>query len=88
MRKWLSFVLCIVIAGNAHARKDCTELKGEIDAKITANGVPHYRLDIVETTEDTTTLGKAKVVGTCDGGTKQIVYERLAPASATELAKR
>lgn len=53
-------------------RKDCNELKGEIEAKIKKNGVEKFTLDIVE--KDAQTDGK--VVGTCDGGTKKIVYKR------------
>jgi len=53
-------------------RKDCNELKGEIEAKIKANGVEKFTLDIVE--KDAQAEGK--VVGTCDGGTKKIVYKR------------
>jgi hypothetical protein len=53
-------------------RKDCTELKGEIDAKIKKNGVEKFSLDIV----DADAQAEGKVVGTCDGGTKKIVYKR------------
>jgi hypothetical protein len=53
-------------------RKDCTELKGEIDAKIKKNGVPMYTLDVVEMDAQ----AEGKVVGTCDGNTKKIVYKR------------
>ena len=53
-------------------RKDCNELKGEIEAKIKQNGVEKFTLDIVE--KDAQADGK--VVGTCDGGTKKIVYKR------------
>jgi Protein of unknown function (DUF1161) len=53
-------------------RKDCNELKGEIDAKIKKNGVEKFSLDIV----DTDAQAEGKVVGTCDGGTKKIVYKR------------
>jgi len=56
----------------AQQRKDCNELKGEIEAKIKKNGVEKFTLDIVE--KDAQTDGK--VVGTCDGGTKKIVYKR------------
>ena len=54
-------------------RKDCNELKGEIDAKIKKNGVEKFTLDIVEMDAQIT---EGKVVGTCDGGTKKIVYKR------------
>lgn len=52
--------------------KPCEELKAEIDAKIKKNGVKEFTLTIVEKSaaED------GKVVGTCDGGTKKIVYKR------------
>jgi hypothetical protein len=53
-------------------RKDCNELKGEIDAKIKKNGVEKFSLDIV----DADAQAEGKVVGTCDGGTKKIVYKR------------
>jgi hypothetical protein len=55
-------------------RKDCEELKSEIDAKIKANGVPVYTLEIVP--NDQVKEGDGQVVGSCDGGTKKIVYKR------------
>jgi len=53
-------------------RKDCGELKSEIEAKIKKNGVDKFTLDIV----DQEAQADGKVVGTCDGGTKKIVYKR------------
>jgi hypothetical protein len=53
-------------------RKPCEELKGEIDAKIRKNGVEVFTLDIV----DMDAQPDGKVVGTCDGQTKKIVYKR------------
>ena len=53
-------------------RKDCGELKGEIEAKIKQNGVEKFSLDVVEADKQT----EGKVVGTCEGGTKKIVYKR------------
>ncbi len=52
--------------------KPCDELKTEIAAKIDANKVTSYTLEIVETDK----VGDAKVVGSCDGGTKKITYSR------------
>jgi len=52
--------------------KPCEELKGEIEAKIKANGVTDFTLTIV----DKDAAEDGKVVGTCDGGTKKIVYKR------------
>lgn len=53
-------------------KKGCDELKGEIEAKIKKNGVEKFTLDIV----DKDAQADGKVVGTCDGGTKKIVYKR------------
>ena len=51
----------------------CEQLKGEIDAKIKANGVSHYSLRIV----DKGTATDGQVVGGCSAGKKEIVYKRL-----------
>lgn len=52
--------------------KPCEELKTEIAAKIDAKGVKNYTLEIVASDQ----AGDKKVVGSCDGGTKKIVYVR------------
>ena len=66
-------VVGLVISGPALAqRKDCGELKGEIEAKIKKNGVEKFSLDVVEADKQ----AEGKVVGTCDGGMKKIVYKR------------
>jgi hypothetical protein len=70
-----ALVAAAVTSGPAFAqgmRKDCTELKGEIEAKIKKNGVEKFSLDVV----DADAQAEGKVVGTCDGGTKKIVYKR------------
>jgi len=73
MRKIALGVLLIVAATPALAQpKDCGELKAEIDAKITNNGVQEFTTTIVD--KDAEVDGK--VVGTCAGGTKKIVYKR------------
>jgi hypothetical protein len=66
-------VVGLVISGPALAqRKDCGELKSEIEEKIKKNGVEKFSLDVVESDKQ----AEGKVVGTCDGGTKKIVYKR------------
>ena len=54
-------------------RKACEELKMEIAAKLDAKGVKNYTLTIVDAKEVKET---DKVVGSCDGGTKRILYTR------------
>jgi len=81
MKTWtvaaaLLFV-CTYGAGQT-ARKPCEELKAEIAKKLDAKNVAGYSLEIVDKGKE----GEGKVVGTCDGGTKSIVYSKTAPAPA------
>jgi hypothetical protein len=66
-------VVGLAVSGPALAqKKDCGELKTEIEAKIKKNGVDKFSLDVVEADKQ----AEGKVVGTCDGGTKKIVYKK------------
>lgn len=56
-------------------RKDCEELKSEINTKIVNNGVKAFTLEIVSPDQTKESEGW-KVVGTCDGGAKRIIYKR------------
>ncbi|HJT60284.1 MAG TPA: DUF1161 domain-containing protein [Burkholderiales bacterium] len=68
-----ALVTGLIVSGPALAqRKDCGELKGEIEAKIKKNGVDKFTLDVLEADAQS----DGKVVGTCDGGSKKIVYKR------------
>src|SRR5258708_6601434 len=89
MRTLVAIVALAFAASPALAqtqRKDCGELKTEIETKIRNNGVKVFTLTVVgkDTAED------GKVVGTCDGGTNKIVYKRgvaEAPRETTGEAK-
>ena len=75
MKVLIAIVASLLIAAPALAqRKDCEELKSEIDAKIKKNGVKEFSLEIVP--NDQVKEGEGVVVGSCDGGTKKIVYKR------------
>jgi hypothetical protein len=66
-------MLVLGLSGSVWAqRKPCEELKAEIDAKIRKNGVETFTLAVVDMTAE----ADGKVVGTCDGQTKKIVYKR------------
>ena len=68
-----AMVLAMGLTGSAWAqKKDCAELKGEIEAKIKKNGVDKFSLDVV----DANAQADGKVVGTCEGGSKKIVYKK------------
>jgi len=73
MKKFLLAVCLLSIAGTALAAgKPCEEMKSEIAAKIDAKGASGYSLEVVDKGAST----DAKVVGSCEGGTKEIVYKR------------
>ena len=75
------------VCAHAQAAKPCEELKSEIAAKLDGKGVQSYSLDIVAKDQD----AEGKVVGTCGGGTKKIVYHRgaaAAQAAANTAGKR
>jgi hypothetical protein len=73
MKKFMLAVGLLSLAGAAFADgKPCEELKAEIAAKIDAKGTSNYSLEIV----DKGAAAGGKVVGTCEKGTKEIVYKR------------
>ena len=57
------------------APKDCEELRKEIEVKIQANAVPSYTLEIVSK-EEADKHDVAMVVGTCENGSKAIIYQK------------
>jgi hypothetical protein len=63
----------------AEGPKPCEELKSEIAKKLDANGAKAYTLEIVAKDKD----AEGKVVGSCEAGTKKIMYVKTpAPANA------
>jgi hypothetical protein len=73
VKKFLLAAGLLSIAGTTLAAgKSCDELKAEIDAKIQARGASSYTLEVVEKGS----AGDKQVVGTCEGGSKEIVYQR------------
>lgn len=74
MRSLLSTLALLLMAGSAWAApKPCEELKQEIEIKIQANNVQSYTLEIVANDE---VQDQSMVVGSCDGGSKKIIYQR------------
>jgi len=65
-------------------RKPCEDLKAEIAKKLDAKGVVGYTLDAVDKGKE---AADAKIVGSCDGGTKSIVYTRGGTAAAPKPAE-
>jgi len=69
----------VPLCGRAQG-KPCEDLKTEIAAKLDAKGVKSYTLDIVDKDKD----AEGKVVGTCEGGSKKIVYTKSSAAPAAK----
>ena len=82
MRPLVTMAVLLVASASAFAQaaKPCEELKAEIAKKLDAKGVKSYSLDIMAKDDKE---GDGKVVGTCEGGTKKIVYLRTSTPPQT-----
>ena len=69
----LAVLLGLLSTSVLAAPKPCDELRAEIEVKIQAAGVASYTLEIVPNDEAT---DPNMVVGSCDGGTKKIIYQK------------
>ncbi|WP_226500676.1 DUF1161 domain-containing protein [Pseudomonas sp. RSB 5.4] len=75
MKKFILAVGLLSLAGGAFAAgKPCDQLEKEIKDKLEAKGVHGYALQIVDKAGNTGANGQT--VGTCEGGSKLIVYKR------------
>jgi hypothetical protein len=85
MRKLLLAACLLGFSVSAFA--SCDDLKSQIDAKLQAKGVTAYSLEIVPVAQPAAAAASStaatpakdttgKVVGTCEGDTKQIIYKR------------
>jgi hypothetical protein len=67
------------------AMASCDDLKAQIDSKLQAKGVKEYTLEVrpikkeeVKAPDKEASKEKdGKVVGTCEGDSKEIIYKRL-----------
>jgi hypothetical protein len=71
----VSMLALLLGAAPAHAVRPCEDLKAEIAAKLDAAGVKAYVLTVLANAQ-VADASDAKVVGSCDGGTKKIVYKK------------
>ena len=68
-------LMLMLMAFSIHAQaaiKPCEELKDEIAQKIESKGVESYTLRILPVDQS----GDGREVGTCEGGSKKILYIR------------
>lgn len=74
MNRWITLLpACLLGSLALAAPKPCEVLKQEIEVKIQAAGVTSYTLEIVPNAE---VEDPNMVVGSCDGGTRKILYQR------------
>lgn len=73
MKLLMTAVVLTMLSAPAWAKKDCEALKTEIEARIQSHGVKSFELAIVAKAQ----AGENKVVGSCEGGSKEITYKRL-----------
>lgn len=64
-------------------RLECTVLLEQIEDKLHAKGVQNYRLELADIDEAT----EGKVIGSCNGGTKKVVYTRAVPVPPVNTAQ-
>lgn len=82
MKTWLTIIAVLAVPACSYAQgpKSCEELKSEIAQKLDAKNVKSYTLEIVPKDQD----AEGKVVGSCDGGTKKIMYRKTTTPSPSE----
>ena len=64
-------------AVSAHAAEDCEALRTRIELKIAASGVARFTVTVV----DANASADGQVVGSCELGTKKVVYLKDAGAA-------
>ena len=85
-RHWLAVAAAawplLMAAGSAHAQSptqsNCETLRAQIETKIAASGVTNFSV----VTVDAAATASGQVVGSCELGTKKIVYQREGGAAS------
>ena len=92
MKMWTVSAAVLLVSASAMAqsaptaRKSCDDLKAEIGKKLDAKNVVGYSLDVIDKGKES---HDAKIIGSCDGGTKSIVYSKSdQQPKASEEAKK
>jgi len=82
LRLHLTFVALLLGSAASYAN-NCESIRTQIDARVRASGVTDFVLSVVEA--DARVIGK--VVGSCDLGTKKIVYNQPSSSSSSSPAR-
>ena len=85
MKSCLISLLALAAAGAASGAESCEALRAEIEAKISAAGVQSFTVSTVAVDDP----AEGQVVGSCERGSKKIVYRREgAPGTPTTARPR
>jgi len=71
-KQFAALAVLLSLTASAAWATPCDTVKEQIDTKIKAKGVKSYSLDAVAAAA----VKEQKVVGSCEGGAKKIVYKR------------
>jgi Protein of unknown function (DUF1161) len=90
VRSLLAVTVLLFAPVMAYAATPCVELKTEIAKKLDTKGIQFYLLEIVPSEK---VKDPGKVIGSCDGGKKKILYTRTPattakPADATSTSAK
>ncbi|WP_395320649.1 DUF1161 domain-containing protein [Variovorax sp. UC74_104] len=77
MKHCLLISLMLAFAGAAHGAEDCEALRTRIEQKIAASGVARFTVTVI----DANASANGQVVGSCELGTKKVVYLKDAGAA-------
>ncbi len=80
LRPSLAVVALLLGSGASHAENNCDSIRAQIETKIRVSGVKDFVLSVVEAG----TGASGKVVGSCDLGTKKIIYSQSPSAAASQ----
>ncbi len=72
MKRIFILALLAMFAAPAFAKLSCDDLVARIEQKLEKKGVKEHTLTVIPASEPT----DLRVVGTCDGNTKKVVYKR------------
>ena len=84
LRLCLATIALLLASPASYATNNCDSIRAQVDAKVRASGVTNFILSVVEAEAKVS----GKVVGSCDLGTKKIVYNQSSsPAPSQPQAK-
>ncbi len=76
--------LLLLASTASHAdNNNCDTIRAQIDAKVRASGVTDFSLAVIEANAQ----ADGRVVGSCDLGTRKIVYLKTSSPGATPQSK-